>query len=135
MAFFILNPSLGVAESTFIELQPPMNVPEVFMEYDFVLNKALQNSSHNLSLKIKELNSLKSVAQAKADRGIQVELRANLGFSQTGDDLQGVYSRLKDREVVGLSLSMPIYDWGMSRGRVKMAEAEARLARTELQPS
>ena len=76
---------------------------------------------------------MKSVAQAKADRGIQVELRANLGFSQTGDDLQGVYSRLKDREVVGLSITMPIYDWGMSRGRVKMAEAEARLARTELE--
>ena len=133
VALFNFKSYLGVAESTFIELQPPMNVPEVFMEYDFVLNKALQNSSHNLSLKIKELNSLKSVAQAKADRGIQVELRANLGFSQTGDDLQGVYSRLKDREVVGLSLSMPIYDWGMSRGRVKMAEAEARLARTELE--
>ena len=94
-----------MAESTFFELQPPMNVPEVFMEYDFVLNKALQNSSHNVSLKIKELNSRKSVAQAKADRGIQVELRANLGFSQTGDDLQGVYSRLKDREVVGLSFT------------------------------
>jgi len=133
VALFNFKSYLGVAESTFFELQPPMNVPEVFMEYDFVLNKALQNSSHNVSLKIKELNSRKSVAQAKADRGIQVELRANLGFSQTGDDLQGVYSRLKDREVVGLSLSMPIYDWGMSRGRVKMAEAEARLARTELE--
>ena len=133
VALFNFKSYLGVAESTFFELQPPMNVPEVFMEYDFVLNKALQNSSHNVSLKIKELNSRKSVAQAKADRGIQVELRANLGFSQTVDDLQGVYSRLKDREVVGLSLSMPIYDWGMSRGRVKMAEAEARLARTELE--
>ena len=133
VALFNFKSYLGVVESTFFELQPPMNVPEVFMEYDFVLNKALQNSSHNVSLKIKELNSRKSVAQAKADRGIQVELRANLGFSQTGDDLQGVYSRLKDREVVGLSLSMPIYDWGMSRGRVKMAEAEARLARTELE--
>lgn len=133
VALFNFKSYLGVAESTFFELQPPMNVPEMFMEYDFVLDRALQNSSHNVSLKIKELNSLKSVAQAKADRGIQVELRANLGFSQTGDDLQGVYSRLKDREVVGLSVSMPIYDWGMSRGRVKMAEAEARLARTELE--
>ena len=26
---------------------------------------------------------------------------------------------------------MPIYDWGMSRGKVKMAEAKARLARTQ----
>jgi outer membrane protein TolC len=98
-----------------------------------VISKALQNSSHALSLKLKELNSQKSIAQAKADRGIQVELRANLGFSQTGDDLQGVYSRLKDREVVGVSVSMPIYDWGMSRGRIKMAEAEAHLARTEIE--
>ncbi|MFR5658577.1 MAG: hypothetical protein ACLUDU_11665, partial [Butyricimonas faecihominis] len=96
VALFNFKSYLGVAESTFFELQPPMNVPEMFMEYDFVLDRALQNSSHNVSLKIKELNSLKSVAQAKADRGIQVELRANLGFSQTGDDLQGVYSRLKD---------------------------------------
>ena len=133
IALFNFRSYLGVSESAFFELQPPMSVPEVFMEYNFVLSKALQNSSHQVSLKIKELNSQKSVAQAKADRGIQVELRANLGFSQTGDDLERVYSRLKDREVVGLSVSMPIYDWGMSRGRIKMAEAEARLARTELE--
>ena len=30
-----------------------------------------------------------------------------------------------------VSLTMPIYDWGMSRGKVKMAEAKARLARTQ----
>ncbi|MCQ4875351.1 TolC family protein [Butyricimonas paravirosa] len=133
VALFNFKSFLGVSEGTFFELLPPMIAPEVSMTYDFVLNKALQNSTHSIALKIKEINSMKSVAQAKADRGIQVELRANLGFSQTGDDLQGVYSRLKDREVVGLSITMPIYDWGMSRGRVKMAEAEARLARTELE--
>lgn len=133
VALFNFKSYLGVAEGAFFELLPPMIAPEVSMTYDFVLNKALQNSSHRVALRIKELNSMKSVAQAKADRGVQVELRANLGFSQTGNDLKGVYSLLKDREVVGLSITMPIYDWGMSRGRVKMAEAEARLARTELE--
>lgn len=133
VALFNFKSYLGVAEGAFFELLPPMIAPEVSMTYDFVLNKALQNSSHRVALRIKELNSMKSVAQAKADRGVQVELRANLGFSQTGNDLKGVYSLLKDREVVGLSITMPIYDWGMSCGRVKMAEAEARLARTELE--
>lgn len=133
VALFNFKSYLGITENAFFELLPPMNVPDVSMKYDFVLDKALQNSSHKVSLQIKELNSLKSVAQAKAERGIQVQLRANLGFSQTGDEVQDVYRSLKDREVVGLSVTMPIYDWGMSRGRVKMAEAEARLARTELE--
>lgn len=133
VALFNFTSFLGIAESAFLELLPPMIVPEIAMTYDFVLDKALQNSSHNIALRIKELNSMRNVAQAKAERGIQLELRANLGFSQTGDDLKKVYHPLKDREVVGLSVTMPIYDWGMSRGQVKMAEAEARLAKTELE--
>lgn len=132
VALFNLKSYLGVSERAFLELLPPAIVP-VSMTYDFVLNKALQNSSHSIALRLKEINSQKSVAQAKANRGIQMELRANLGFSQTGDELKGVYGFLKDREVVGLSITLPIYDWGMSRGRVKMAEAEARLAQTELE--
>ncbi len=100
IALFNFRSYLGVSESAFFELQPPMSVPEVFMEYNFVLSKALQNSSHQVSLKIKELNSQKSVAQAKADRGIQVELRANLGFSQTGDDLEREIGRASCRERV-----------------------------------
>lgn len=133
IALFDFNSYLGISESAFLELLPPVIAPEISMEYDFVLNKALQNSTHTLSLQLDELNSQKSVAQAKADRGIQMELRANLGLSQSSDKFNSAYQLLKDREVVGLSLTMPIYDWGMSRGRVKMAEAEARRVRTELE--
>lgn len=131
VALFNFKSYLGISESAVFELQPPMSVPEIVLEYDFLLNKALQNSSHLITLKIDKLNALKGVAQAKAGRGIQVELNANLGLSKTDDDLINVYHQLKDREVVGLTVTMPIYDWGMSRGRVKMAEAEARLVQTE----
>lgn len=131
VAFFNFKAYLGISERAFFELQPPMVVPEVEMEYDFVLDKALQNSSHLLELTIDKLNALKNVEQAKSERGIQVELKANLGLSKTGDAIANVYRNLQDREVVGLSVTMPIYDWGMSRGRVRMAEAEARLVQTE----
>lgn len=131
VALFNFKSYLGISESTFFELQAPMSVPEVILEYNFLLDKALQNSSHLIALQLDKLTALKSVAQAKAGRGIQMELSANLGLSQTEDDLANVYHQLKDREVIGLSVTMPIYDWGMSRGRVKMAEAEARLVETE----
>ena len=131
IALFNFKSYLGISEREVVELQPPQTVPDVTMEYDFVLDKALQNSSHLITLKLDKLTALQSVAQAKSERGIQVELNANLGLSQTGDALAGAYTNVKDREVVGLSVSMPIYDWGMSKGRVKMAEAEARRVQTE----
>lgn len=131
IALFNFKTYLGISESTSFKLLPPMIAPDVIMEYDFVLSKALQNSSQNLSLQLKEIESQQGVAEAKAVRGIQVELQANLGLSQTGNSFNEAYRFLKDQEIVGLSLTMPIYDWGMSRGKVKMAEAKARLTRTE----
>lgn len=131
IALFNFKIYLGISESTFFELLPPTIAPDVTMEYDFVLNKALLNSSQNLSLQLKEIESQRNVAKAKAAKGIQVELQGNLGFSQSGNSFNEAYRLLKDQEIVGLSLTMPIYDWGMSRGKVKMAEAEARLTRTQ----
>lgn len=131
IALFNFTTYLGISESASFELLPPTTPPDVTMEYDFVLSKALQNSSQNLMLQLKEIESQQGVAEAKAARGIQVELQANLGFSQTGNSFNEAYRFLKDQEIVGLSLAMPIYDWGMSRGKVKMAEAKARLVRTQ----
>ena len=131
IALFNFKTYLGISESTSFKLLPPTIAPDVIMEYDFVLGKALQNSSQNLSLQLKEIEAQQDVAQAKAAKGIQVELQANLGFSQTGNSFNEAYRLLKDQEIVGVSLTMPIYDWGMSRGKVKMAEAKARLAHTQ----
>lgn len=131
VALFNFKSFLGIAGEVFFELQAPMKVPDVMVEYDFVLDKALQNSSHLISLQIDRLNAQRDVAQAKANRGIQLELNANLGLSKTDEDFASAYKRLQDREVVSLSVTMPIYDWGMSRGKVKMAEAQARLSETE----
>ncbi|MFV0325113.1 MAG: TolC family protein [Bacteroides xylanisolvens] len=131
IALFNFKTYLGISETTSFAVLPPTIAPDVIMEYDFVLSKALQNSSQNFSLQLKEVEAQQEVAQAKAAKGIQVELQANLGFSQTGNSFNEAYRLLKDQEIVGLSLTMPIYDWGMSRGKVKMAEAKARLTRTQ----
>lgn len=133
MSIFAFTSYLGIAENFTIELLPPSVAPEVSLNYDIVLNRAYQNSTHNLDQELKKINAMKAVAQARANRGLQADFRANLGFSQSSDGLKGAYTALKDREVVGVTLRMPIYDWGMSRGRVKMAQAEERLAMTEIE--
>lgn len=135
MAMFSFTSYLGVAENVNLELLPPSIAPDVELNFDMVLDRAYTNSAHKLDMELKRVNAQKEVAQAKANRGLQADFRANLGFSQSAKDFKGAYSTLKDREVVGVTLSMPIYDWGMSRGRVKMAQAQERLAGTEIEQS
>lgn len=133
MSMFSLTSYLGIAENFDLQLLPPSIAPDVTLNHDMVLDRAYHNSTHKTSMELKKLNAMKSVAQAKANKGLQADFRANLGFSQSANNFKGAYTTLKDQEIVGVSLRMPIYDWGMSRGRVKMAQAEERLAMTEIE--
>lgn len=130
-----LNSVLGYDES--YEINPVLedNLPPIFMDYDFVIAKALDNSSFNLENEINMLSAESSVAQAKASRGISMSLNARFGLSQTAPDFGGVYSDLLDQEVVGLSFSVPIFDWGLGKGKVQKARAAQEVVRAQVQQS
>ena len=116
-----------------IQLMPPYSVPEVIISADEVVSKALANSTHTLQQQISRLESEKLVAQAKANKGIQVQLSSELGFNRTANHFNDAYRMLKDNEIVGLTVTLPIFDWGVSKGRVKMAEADLEVKKTQLE--
>ena len=117
------------------ELMPPYTVPDILVNADDVLQKAIKNSSHGLDQKLQMLEAQKTLAQAKANKGIQMTLSSEIGFSQTGNTFGGAYSHLKDNEIIALSLSLPIFDWGVSKGKVKMAQAQLDVVKTQLEQS
>ena len=116
-----------------IELTPPYTIPDVIVSADEVMGKAMANSTHALQQQITHLESEKLVAQAKANKGIQVQLSSELGFNRTANHFREAYRNLKDNEIVGLTVSLPIFDWGVSKGRVKMAEADLEVTKTQLE--
>ncbi len=126
---------LGIAEDENrpIELIPPSNIPEIMLDFENVLTRAYENSTHMLLQELELIYAKMEVASAKADRGIQIDFNANLGLSQSASNFKLAYSSLLDREIVGLTLSMPLYDWGMSKGKVRMAEAQEKLVKTEVE--
>ena len=116
-----------------MELIPPYIIPDVMISVEEVVDKAMNNSSHNLQQQISRLESEKLVSQAKANKGIQVQMNAELGFNRTANHFNEVYRNLKDNEIVGLTVSLPIFDWGVGKGRVKMAEADLEVTKTQLE--
>lgn len=129
---------LGYNDKARIGVEIPQEVPEISMDVDFVLHKALDNGSFKVSQNINRLESERSVAQAKANRGISVSLNAQFGLSNDATDADRIrfaYSNLINREVFGVNLRIPIMDWGMGRGRVKVAQALQKTAMNRLEQS
>ena len=128
-----LNSLLGLDETREVVPVLEEDLPAIEMDFDLVLRKASENSSFNLTNSINVLNAEAAIAKAKADRGISMQLDARFGLSKTAPELKGVYRDLLDQEVVGLSFTVPILDWGEGKGRVKKAEAAADVVRAQVE--
>lgn len=115
------------------ELAVPVNVPEVLLSAPDVITKALQNSSHLEEQNRDLLEAQKTLASAKSATGLQMTLSSEVGFTKSDKRLFDAYGRLKDNEIVGLTFSLPIFDWGMSKGKVKIAKSQLAVTKTKLE--
>ena len=128
-----LNSYLRYREN--VDLVPVLDerIPIVEIDYDTVLSKALENSSFEVGNRLRLLRADADIARARAERGASATLDARFGLSQTGDRFRSAYIDPLDQEVVGLRFSIPIFDWGMGKGRVRMAKARAEMVRSQIE--
>ena len=68
----------------------------------------------------------------KASKGLQANLNAQFGLTQQGSDLGTAYSNTMDQQIVSLGLRLPIMDWGLGKGRVKMAKSREEVVRAQV---
>lgn len=130
---FCLFSFLRVLDYEHIELVPPYSVPAITINTDEVLDKALANSTHSLSQQLMLLEAQKVVAQAKANKGIQVLLNGEVALNRTANAFKDAYRGMQDNEIVGLTVSLPIFDWGVSKGRVQMAQSDLEVTKTKME--
>lgn len=128
-----LNSLLGLDERVEVETVVEDALPDMRIDYDDVMYRALQNSTFRLENDIKTLNAESDIAKAKADRGASVSISAKFGLSNSNPAFRETYRHLLDQEVVGITFSIPIFDWGMGKGRVKEAEAKAAVIRAQVE--
>ena len=130
-----LNSLLGYDESYEIIPNADDRLPDIQMDYELVMEKSLKNSSFGLRNELSLLNAESDVAYAKASRGFSFALNARFGMSQTGQQLPETYKNLLDQEVVGITFSIPIFDWGLGKGKVQKAKAAQEVVKAQVQQS
>ena len=72
---------IGCQEDTQLELDIEYDIPDITLSYDDVLDRALSNSSFSLNQELQYIQAEQSVAQAKANRGIQASVNARYNSS------------------------------------------------------
>ena len=128
-----LNSLLGYDEKCEITPVLESRLPDIWMDYDMVMGKALENSSFILENEIKTLTAESDIAKAKADRGARVSFNAKFGLGNSDSMFRETYRNLLDQEVFGFTFSIPIFDWGLGEGRVRQAKAKADVVKAEVE--
>lgn len=118
-----------------MKLVPPSDISDIILNADDILAKALRNSSHQISQNLTMLIAQQNLAAAKSAKGLQLQLNGELGFNKTAKTFTQAYSNLQDNEIVGLTLSLPIFDWGVKKGKIRVAKSNLELAKTQVEQS
>jgi outer membrane protein TolC len=126
-----LRSFLGFNENVRIELVIPAEIPSLQVSTQEVFDLAMQNNPEILNQQLTLLTAESSVAQAKAERGLNANLVASFGLRDQDPLFNKAYLEPNQQQRIRVGFTMPILDWGLGRGKYKMAQSSLELAQVQ----
>jgi len=130
-----LRTFLGFMDKTDIELVTSLDVPNLQVDVDRALQMALEKNPTMLSIQSSILSAEQSLAQAQANARFNANLVASYGLTQQAEDIDAVYTKPLESQRVSIGVTIPLVDWGMRRGKVKMAQSSLDVAKVSAEQS
>ncbi|MEA3476834.1 MAG: TolC family protein [Bacteroidota bacterium] len=130
---FRLKSYLRVKDDVQIELIPPTDTYHFPVDAATAIGEAKENSSTSLDFEVQLLEAASQVNLARRSNRFEAELYAVFGLTGTNDMFSSVYNEPLDQEQVSLGLHIPIVDWGVAKGNIKMAESSEELVMTSVE--
>jgi len=128
-AMFSLANFLGMDSDTEIEVQMPGRPMAVDIPADMALSYAKLNNPTLLGHRQTILEGERDVYRTKAESRFNASLNASVGFNQVADDFSGAYRSPLRQDLVSVSISVPLIDWGVRKGKVNMAKNNLNVSR------
>ena len=82
-------------------------------------------------LMISEMN----LEKVKRDALFSAKLSASIGFNQVGGNLADAYNSPLRQDLVAVSLSVPLIDWGIRKGKINMANNQLKATEISVEQS
>jgi outer membrane protein TolC len=128
-----LRSFLGFNENVRLELILPSEIPELQVSSQEVFDLAMQNNPEMINQQLTILTAQSNVAQAKAEKGFNANLMASFGLRDQDHDFNMAYQDPSKQQRIRVGFTMPLLDWGLGRGRYRMAQSSLELAEVQSQ--
>ena len=129
---FRLRSFLGYNETVDIELEIEPEVPVFRPDMDRALQEALNNNPEVLQYERQLIEADRDVARARSEMGFNADLFASYGLSASDPALAHAYRDPQVAQRLQVGLNIPLVDWGLGRGRHRMAQSSQEVIRTQI---
>ena len=120
-AMFQLASFLNIDKEQTLSIELPARPKLLTISAAKALEYARENNPEFLALKQNILESRQAVDRTKKESSINASLNASIGFNQVGSEFAQVWRDPLQQDMVSMSLSIPILDWGVRKGKYNMA--------------
>jgi outer membrane protein TolC len=133
MRLFDLKSFLRIKDDITIGLIPPASIYDFSVNYQDALVEARTNRADALSFDRRLIEAQTEVNRARMENRFSADLYAVYGLTQTGPDIPTAYTDPLNEQQLFLGLQIPILDWGLSKGKIRMAESNEELIKTSVE--
>lgn len=116
-----------------LELAAPISLSLFNVDVNKALEEAKSNRKSIVEFRRKRLEAEKELARVKGNNRLELSMNANFGISQQGDVFNELFNDYNKQQSFTLSVGIPLFDWGVSKSKRKMAEANLDLVKNKLE--
>ena len=121
-AMFALTSFLNMDKNAPVRLRLPSYPKSMDIPVDKALVEARANNPELLGYRQNILENQQNVDKAKKESMFNASIWASVGFNQVAKTLSDAYKDPLRQDIVSFSVSIPLIDWGVRRGRYNMAK-------------
>lgn len=132
-AMFALAAYLNLDKNTKITLQLPDYPQDIFVSVDDALMYAKDNNPQYLEHEQRILESQQTLDRTRRESLFNVGISASVGFNQIAPTFRDVYRNPLQQDILGVTLTVPLVDWGVRKGRYNMAKNNLNISQLSAQ--
>ena len=121
-----LKITLGLDLSEEIMVLSSISIEPVPIDLDQAIQYGLENRMEIRQREIDIENAEFNLIRTQALNEFKGNLQLQVGLFGDNEQFQNIYESPNDNEQVGLSLQIPIFDWGEKKARIKAVEAQIK---------
>ena len=132
-AMFSLASYLNFEKNEEIRLRLPSRPRDLHISVEEALTLARENNPEFLEMKQSILEAEQEVDRTKKEAMFNASVNASIGFNQVSSKFRDVYKDPLQQDIVAISLSIPLVDWGVRKGKHNIAKSNLSIAQTTAQ--